>query len=528
MKTNHFFKAAILLIAATLAGCSNDNIADEMTTPQEETQGMTEFAVAENPVETTGEPSNAPGPRRTSGEYTGSAIKFYWTSGDKLWINDGSVLKASKRSNIPAANGKELTAKFWFDGNYTAPNYPVRYTGNSNTQGDKVTIKAAQAQQTPNDGSHIGDDGDCGTATATRGADGKYNFTLAHKASYLTFMPYYSSNLDPTFAPGFASSVKLTQIKVTTDQPLAGTFDFNDAGIQTYTVTAASNSITLTLNGGGTNGFEIPTAIDYSKNAAIMVVNPGSYTNFTVEYTLHDQATNVTGTVTKNYGSIACYAGKNKKIAADLAVPNYSNTKWSMWDALQTYWQGHEGTQPRINFETGTNYPQSAGDPRWYSTSSAAATNLCASCPNINEMFWYISDGDAHWDATRIWCAWGHLYQGGMWFLKKAYIFVFNSDKWWDGKDYRVENNNTVYLDMSHRIRTSTIADANLYKYFYLPALENMDEGNWAPVGLNGIYWTSTPQNGTTAWAYSLLFSKDIMQVIARRRMEGDVIWAFE
>ena len=90
--------------------------------------------------------------RRTSGEYTGSSVKFYWTSGDKLWINDSSSLKASSRSNIPATGGKETTAKFWFDGTYTATTYPVRYTGNGNTASDKVTIKAAQAQQSANDG----------------------------------------------------------------------------------------------------------------------------------------------------------------------------------------------------------------------------------------------------------------------------------------------------------------------------------------------------------------------------------------
>ena len=220
---------------------------------------MTEFAVVEQDVNAVA--------TRTSGEYTGAAVKFYWTSNDQLWINNtasASPLKASNHSTIPTPNGKEATAKFWFEDRYTASDYPVRYTGNSNTAGDKVIIKSAQAQQAPNDGAHIGTDGDCGTATAHRQGDGSYLFTLDHKASYLTFMPCYSSNLDPDY-PGFASSVKLTQIKVSADQPLAGTYSFDDTGLKLSTATATSKSITITLAGGGTNGFEIPVATEYGK-----------------------------------------------------------------------------------------------------------------------------------------------------------------------------------------------------------------------------------------------------------------------
>ena len=523
MNTKHLSKAASLLIAATLAGCAGDEKAPAGQQGQQpDTKGMTEFAMVEQDVNAVA--------TRTSGEYTGAAVKFYWTSNDQLWINNtasASPLKASNHSTIPTPNGKEATAKFWFEDRYTAPDYPVRYTGNSNTAGDKVIIKSAQAQQAPNDGAHIGTDGDCGTATAHRQGDGSYLFTLDHKASYLTFMPCYSSNLDPDY-PGFASSVKLTQIKVSADQPLAGTYSFDDTGLKLSTATATSKSITITLAGGGTNGFEIPVATEYGKNAAIMVVAPGSYTNFTVEYTLHDQVTNITGTVKKNYGSVDCHVGRNKKIAPDLDVPNYSDTKWAMWDAHHTYWQEHESTQPRVNGETGTGFATEWGDPRWYSNSPAQAVNLCAQCPNINEMMWYISNGDAHWDATKIWCVWGHLYQNGMWLLKRANIPIFNSEKWWDGKDWRVINHPNFYLDMSDRIKTTAIADADRDKYFYLPAFDNMDEGNWWPVGKYGTYWASTPTNETDKYAYALLFAKDTLVVRPRRRWEGDVFIAFE
>ena len=148
MNTKHLSTAALLFIAATFAGCAGD---EKTSTGQQRqqpgTEGMTEFAVVDydaNVVAT-----------RTSGEYTGSSVKFYWTSNDQLWINNtasASPLKPSSRSTIPTPNGKEATAKFWFEDRYIAPTYPVRYTGNGNAAGDKVIIKSAQAQQAPNDG----------------------------------------------------------------------------------------------------------------------------------------------------------------------------------------------------------------------------------------------------------------------------------------------------------------------------------------------------------------------------------------
>ena len=81
---------------------------------------------------------------------------------------------------------------------------------------------------------------------------------------------------------------------------------------------------------------------------------------------------------------------------------------------------------------------------------------------------------------------------------------------------------------MSARVKAEAITDAEKHKYFYLPALENMDEGNWEPVGQYGLYWTSTPTNGSVDLAFSLLFSQNKLIVHSRRRLEGDVIKVFE
>ncbi|WP_232220109.1 hypothetical protein [Prevotella falsenii] len=389
MKNYHsLVLSAIALLA--FVGCSNnDTVQDENAQKSEDLTGLTEFAVKETATPTA---------TRTMGIYSGSGIDFYWTAGDKLWINNTAVTPALIQSSKDNITGKSATAKFYFTGTYTAPSYQVRYTGNGNTVGDKVTIKSVQNQAAPNDGSHIGTDGDCGTAIATQNG-ARYDFTLSHKASYLTFTPYYSH--------GFAPEVKVTQIKVTADQSIAGTYDFDDAGIKTSSVVSSSKSIILTLNGGGDNGFEIPSAEDYTKNAAIMVLAPGTYTNFTVEYTLYDQITKIRGTVSKRYGTLNFNEGKNKKVAANLDVINRGD-KLYMWDAQQDYWYGYESEQPLINENAGTHYPKSkTTDPmRWYNdvnapyNSSVTATGNASKCPNANEMAWYVLEGDPHWRGT--------------------------------------------------------------------------------------------------------------------------------
>ena len=292
---------ALLLTIA----CASEETTKQEQTQEQDTKGLTTFVVEDNEQIT-----------RTTAEYDGSGLNFYWTEGDRLWVNN-ATLKPDAKNNIadllapnptiPTGVKRTATAKFYFDGNFTAPSYPVRYTGKGSTAGDKVTIKAQQNQAIPNDASHLGESGDCGTATATK-SGGKYNFTLDHKAAYLTFMPY---NLQ-----GAISGVHIAQIKVTADQAIAGEFTFNDDGIDLTSRPApsiANKSITLTLN----SNFNIPgSAADLSKNGAIMVLAPGIYSTFTVEYTLRDDVTNKTVTITKIYNNLTLTTGKNRRVIA--------------------------------------------------------------------------------------------------------------------------------------------------------------------------------------------------------------------
>ncbi len=465
-----------------------------------------------------------------------------------LWINNPTATPAlveSKKDNISKllAEGdgkKTATAKFYFLGKYTAPSYKVRYTGNGNTMSDKVTIKSVQNQETPNDGSHIGADGDCGTATATRNG-ARYDFTLSHKASYLTFTPYYSH--------GFTKDVKVTQIKVTADKPMAGTYKFDDAGIQTDNATSTSKSITLKLKGGGDNGFIIPKEASYADNAAIMVLAPGIYKNFTVEYTLYDQVTHVRGTVSKNYGTLYFYEGKNKIVAADLDIV-YRGDKLYMWDAKQDYWYGYEGEQPAINGVSGTHYPKSkTADPmRWYndvnlsSGQSYTATGKAAVCPNVNEMAWYIFKGAPHWDGDKLFSFAGHLSKGGMWFKKKAVIMSENHltdvamKAKYDNTDYRSYRPSIPNWSLLNKSITIG-APSNVDNYFFLPAIGYFFKGSFYSGsfiqgnqnGLYGDYWTSSASNlNGNENAYNLAFRENVVGIYVSSRLKGAMTIAFE
>lgn len=490
------FAMAFALLFAT--GCANEDTAQENNPQENGTEGMTEFAVNDNTT-------------RTTGIYSGSGVDFYWTEGDKLWVNNTAVtppLIQSVRDNISsqlAASGdtKTATAKFYFPGTFTAASYPVRYTGYGNSAGDKVTIANTQNQSSPNDGSHIGKDGDCGTAIATK-SGGRYNFTLNHEASYITFVPYATLN--------FASSVKVTKIKVTANRPIAGTYNFSDSGLDTSAPTETSDSIVLNLTDAtATTGFSIPSASTPSENAAIMVLAPGTYSTFTVEYTLYDTDTKVGGTITKEYSNLTFTAGKNKKVATNLAVTVHTSNEYYTWDAAvdQHYWKGYENFQTFINGASGTNYPQNSLDPRWYNTISYPnhASRSAKNCPNVNEIRWYVEYGDPYWEDT-FWSMGGHLYRGGTWLKKQSVIAAehgtnINAMKAAapNGTDYT-----TAATDAQYENLTITHGKpSNINNYFYLPDLGCYQNGAPYKVGDSGFYWSSTPSPWSSTGACRMI-----------------------
>ena len=480
MKINKFTSLFATCLLLGLTACSNDNVSDADSgngAENKDLTGKTSFSITSEAK------------TRTSGVYD-SGVDFYWTTNDNIWVKSGSTLTASSSNNITSTTA--ASAKFYFDGTYTAASYPVRYTGNASSSGNTVTIATSQNQDEANNATQLGTVGDCGVGTATRQTDGSYKFNLSHEASYITFMPYYSKE-------ELAASAVVTQIKVeaANGEKLAGKFNFSDNGLGTAISSSSSNSVTLTLNGkSSTTGFPIPKAATASKNAAIMVVAPGTYSTFKVTYTLYDSVTGTESTISYTYSNIKCTAGKNQKISTDLGMATYTSrkTNYYMWDAKSNYWNGYESSQPLLNDAVNTNDAKSSADTRWYNTAftykvQTKAINSCKDEPTFEALTWYVGAGSPRLDNKTLWVFANHLYVGGIWLKKQSKISHFSSeenysgtDKWDLGKDIKFS------VAISGKPESSVRRD-----YFYLPALGQYKNGKLNGLGVSGYYWASTP-----------------------------------
>ena len=481
MKINKFTSLFATCLLMGLTACSNDNLSDadpNNSAKDKDLTGKTSFSITSEAK------------TRTSGVYN-SGVDFYWTSNDNIWVNSGSTtsptLTASSSNNITSTT---TSAKFYFDGTYTAASYPVRYTGNASTSGNTVTIATSQNQDEANKATQLGTVGDCGVGTATRQTDGSYKFTLSHKASYITFMPYYlKEELDAS------AVVTQIEVEVANDEKLAGTFNFDDSGLGA--ANSSSNSVTLTLNGTNPKtGFPIPTTATASKNAAIMVVAPGTYSTFKVTYTLYDSVTGTNSTISYTYSGIKCDAGKNQKISTDLGMATYTSRKsnYYMWDAKKNYWDGFETSQPLLNNAVNTNYATSSADSRWYNTAFKfkvleKAINSCKDQPTFEALTWYIGGGSPQLDNKTLWVFANHLYAGGIWLKKKNKISHFSSTESYTGKAAWDSGADIPFnVAISGKPASSVRGD-----YFYLPALGQYKNGKLNGLGVSGYYWASTP-----------------------------------
>ena len=507
MKINKFISLFATCLLMGLTACSNDNVSDADSNNSAENKdltGKTSFSITSEAK------------TRTSGVYDGSGVDFYWTTDDNIWVNSGSAtsptLTASSSNNITSTTA---SAKFYFDGTYTAESYPVRYTGKASTSGNTVTIATSQNQDEANNATQLGTVGDCGVGTATRQTDGSYKFALSHEASYITFMPYYSKE-------ALDASAVVTQINVTVanGESLAGKFNFSDNGLGTAISSSSSNNVTLTLNGTSSEtGFPIPKEATASKNAAIMVVAPGTYSTFKVTYTLYDSVTGTESTISYTYSNIKCTAGKNQKISTDLGMTTYTSRKsnYYMWDAKSNYWNGYESSQPLLNNAVNTNYATSSADSRWYNTVfekyvKKMATNSCQNQPTFEALTWYVSEaGSPQVDKTTLWVFANHLYVGGIWLKKKSKIPGFSSTM-----GYPTTYTWNLGLDIPFSVSISGKPESTVRSdYFYLPALGKYTDGKLTDLGVNGYYWASTPNpvnNGDRSAGYGKVISANCLR----------------
>ena len=503
MKINKFTSLFATCLLLGLTACSNDNLSDAdsgNSAKDKDLTGKTSFSITSEAK------------TRTSGVYDGSGVDFYWTTNDKIWVNSGSTLTASSSNNITSTTA--ASAKFYFDGTYTAASYPVRYTGNASSSGNTVTIATSQNQDEANNATQLGTVGDCGVGTAQRQTDGSYKFTLDHKASYITFMPYYSKE-------ELAASAVVTKINVTVanGESLAGTFNFSDSGLGTAISSSSSNSVTLTLNGTTpTTGFPIPTTATASKNAAIMVVAPGTYSTFKVTYTLYDSVTGTKSTISYTYRNINCTPGKNQKISTDLGMATYTSRKsnYYMWDAKKNYWDGYANSQPLLNDAVSTDYATSSADSRWYNTAftkevQIKAINSCKDAPTFEGLTWYISAGSPQLDNKTLWVFANHLYAGGIWLKKQNKILNFSSTEGYPGKATWVSGKDIKFTVSNF----GKPASSERSDYFYLPALGQYVDGKLTGLGVKGYYWASTPNpvnDGDRSQPYGKVISANCLR----------------
>ena len=504
MTKKSIYFGTLLLTALAFSSCASDDTATDKTAGKDTPKTGTVFSSETEPA------------TRTSATYTGSGLDFYWTANDKIWVkDDNNIYHQSSEddiaSRIAAVPGSTTTAKakFWVNGSYTGSIHKVRYTGNSGAS-DKVIIKASQTQSTPNDAAHIAEDGDFGVADAT--GSGKYSFTLNHKAAYVTFMPYNTQGK----IGGVIQKIRIYTANIS-DQ-LAGTFDLADDGTLSNP-TGTSNSVELNLS-----NFSIPQVSTYTKNAATMVVKPGTYSNVTIEYTLHDAVTNVSGTIKRTYSSVTFDAGKNTPVRTDMRIKVYHGNEYYMWDAVDPYWKGYEWNnsntalrfQPIVSGQSDpTHAPQSTttvsggtsrdfNDIGGYSdptgiAPAVTATHSAKDCPNTNELCWYVEKGEPYWDNTTLWVTMDHLYVGGMWLLKQSAIAAKYGKNISDLKTAAPDGTDyTRSLSAPNDYTNNSVPTgipSNLNDYFYLPtfgAYNNTDPKEFIGAGRIADFWSST------------------------------------
>ena len=473
--------AVVFGIALAFASCANEDVAQNPTNPNEDNDKNLTTFVAGDETKT-----------RTSMDYTSG--DFYWEAGDYIYVkDDDGVLQ--KSTNAP--DQKVASFKYKVPGKFTASSsYKVYYLG-KNSSSNSVSISIYQFQTSPDNTAHLGTAGDYGTATAQK-VTGKnqFAFELEHQPAYLVFQPYTSNTI--------LQNCYLTSIEVSSNDDIAEEYTVNPTtgALDASAVTNGKKIILVTqdpTSGSSYNsGFPLTNNVaSRTTNGAYMVIKPGTHT-LRVRYWVKDKATGVRGTITKILSQKTYAPNTYYDMTANLNVRDYDGTKYYMWDAQQNYWAGHEWNsaspwQPTLDSQPANlNYAQSNSDPRYKNEGGGSgrfdATQSCAGLPNVNEMYWYCEKGDCHWDADELWTTMGHLYKGGMWFKKKAYINGYdinNSPGAWD----RRNDNGTP---KSTNADESLLSPSEANKYFYLPALGYYYKGQLYNVGKEGYYWSSS------------------------------------
>ena len=536
----------LLALAAVLfTACAADDADTDRQNPKPGTAGLTAFVMEDS----TDSPAT-----RLAGEYTGSGVRFYWAERDKLFVNnpmDNPEWRVDEYNNIyemisnqGTGDGKISKAKFWFKGEYTQPEYRVRYLGrNHSTYRDFDEVQIAE------DLNYIGPEilhkdymqtGDFATGIARRQADGTYTFRLEHKASYITFRPFSTQKAFTKLGGLYSDGAALERIEISADKALCGGFAIKGDTIDLSSRPTGETYKKVTCSRGGYHSLlYIPSEVTPSGPCAIMVVAPGTYTDFTVKYCFGTNFNFRKGYITKTYPHVTFTAGKNKVISQDLQGVEYPGDTYCMWDAADPYWKGYEWNssnpvQPIGGFAT-DHYPKSSTDSRWYNTvppyagidgaaPAVTASHSCKDCPNINELLWYREYGLPYQD-DEVFVLMNHLQSGRIW-LKKLSVIAREQHKTVDelkkkapdGIDY-TRSTKIPGGDHFHGGEVQQYGKpSNINDYFCLPLIGGYKPGEGGFTNSNrwfagadspavGFYWSSTPAPGSLDKAYVLEIS---------------------
>lgn len=546
MKTKFLFAMCAIAASFALISCSDEQLlTEDIIEPEVPYTGpVTVFSsVAETP-------QNSPfGPNRTSAARNGSKFPFYWTKNDRIWVKntDNKFYEShTVRKNTEKEEPTEKVAAGYFDihGPFDAASYQVFYLGQVHNvsegpgaaHGTKepdvyVTIAKEQGQMKVEHMDHFGLAGDCGTATATKQSDGTYKFMLDHKASYLAIYPTKNSSI--------AKNITISKLEITSNKPLAGDFHFSDGSLLNKSPEENGNK-SYTINfktGTGEYEYGFPLETTNNKEKGIYVVIPPGEHELTLKFYLFDEY-HQKREVVKEYNNYNY--GENKFVRlspvldADFPdIPLYEDV-WYKWDAASPY----------VYTVYNQNLNVAAPDTAYVS---------CRYMPNVNEVWWYLKNGDVRWDETteyKVKCyvnvqekdEYGYLVwkrklvektrTGGIWIKRKAVILdgeggttkcghashhgdgpYFCENHAYYGKaiggvdvpgwyDFRIdrEHDNDFNTDIAPNYYAGK--PANTQDYFFLPALGFYDDTTISEIEdkpayqrvQTGYYWTRNVQ----------------------------------
>ena len=554
MKTN--ILSLLALTALLFAGCATDNVEPGKKKGSEiDTTGLTAFSMVK--------PNEGPA-TRLAGEYNGSGVDFYWSYGDRLLLNAPTERpkcewQADKKNNLyglanplsSSSSGRAPRATFWFEGEFTKPEYRVRYLGKSNggNNPDEIFIPEELNYIGPfTPGLEDARQGDFATGIARRQPDGNYTFTLEHKGSYITFRPYSEQTAFTKWGGAYVE-----QIDVSADQALCGSFkikgdtiDLSSRPVEGYKKSSCNlilyNLLRLTVG----NPPAVPPVLGHpheTPSYAIMSIAPGTYTNFTVRYWIPTRFPGGDGCVTKTYPRVTFTAGKNKVISQNIHTSTeYPADKYYMWDAVEHYWKGYEWDGPNPEQpdydEPGKSdkNPKDKNDPRWCSevapyadptgaAPAVAATRSCKDCPNINELLWYIQQGLIWADSPELFSVMNSRY-AGRYRIRKLSAIAKSVGKTVeelkakapDGVDYTRSTKMPNHFMMSNALASGLSEGTTMDEYFLLPVMgaygPSKREDYKSPscifeLGRKAYYWSSTPIPGHPDLAYCLVMAKE-------------------